>query len=194
MNRSRFLRNAFGLSLFSLWGCQTHSSQTEASNEVEPSASKELEKNIRQELAKAWKRSETMTMTNIEQMPADIFTFKYTEEAMTFSEQWRHCVVYTCGQLSSRADITNPYENIKLPVQMPKEDVTREIKNMYAFVQKAIGELPTEKLFSKCSFAGDDIPIWRLIYALENHIIHHRGQCIVYLRLNGVTPKGYYGW
>jgi uncharacterized damage-inducible protein DinB len=29
---------------------------------------------------------------------------------------------------------------------------------------------------------------------MENHIIHHRGQAIVYLRLNGVKPKGYFGW
>lgn len=77
---------------------------------------------------------------------------------------------------------------------MPKERVIRELKTMYAFVRKTIDELSTEKLSTECDFAGETIPVWRLFYALENHIIHHRGQCIVYLRLNGVTPKGYYGW
>ncbi|MCU0354066.1 MAG: DinB family protein [Cytophagales bacterium] len=29
---------------------------------------------------------------------------------------------------------------------------------------------------------------------MENHIIHHRGQAIVYLRLKGIRPEGYVGW
>ena len=124
-------------------------------------------------------------------MPPELFTFKYTKEAMTFSEQWRHCVIYTCGQLASRVGIKNPYENVKLPIQMSKLDVVKELENMYGFVRRSIMELSDEKLFSHCEFAGETIPVWRLFYAMENHIIHHRGQCVVYLRLNGIVPKGF---
>ena len=130
----------------------------------------------------------------MEQMPPESYFFKYTEEAMTFSEQWRHCVVFTCGQLAGRTALENPYENVKLPVQMPKEEVISEIKKMYAFVRSSIEKLSVQELLAKCEFAGDEIPIWRLIYALESHIVHHRGQCVVYLRLNEVIPKGFYGW
>ncbi|PRX57460.1 DinB family protein [Flagellimonas meridianipacifica] len=149
---------------------------------------------IKEELHLAWVKSEEMTLINVEQMPPDLFTFKYTEEAMSFSEQWRHCVIYTCGQLAGRAGLKNPYENVKLPVQMTKESVIEELKKMYAFVRKSIEGMSMEKLLSECEFAGDVIPVWRLFYAMENHIIHHRGQCVVYLRLNGVVPKGFYGW
>lgn len=149
---------------------------------------------LKQELLAAWLRSEKMTLANMEQMPSESYQFKYTDEAMTFSEQWRHCVVYTCGQLANRAGLTNPYEGVKLPVQLPKEEIIGEIKNMYAFARESIVGLSTERMLSTCEFAGDEIPIWRLFYALENHIIHHRGQCVVYLRLSGVVPKGYYGW
>jgi uncharacterized damage-inducible protein DinB len=55
-------------------------------------------------------------------------------------------------------------------------------------------KISTEQLCAECDFAGDTIPVWRLFYAMENHIIHHRGQCVVYLRLKGVVPKGFYGW
>ena len=65
---------------------------------------------------------------------------------------------------------------------------------MYTYVRQSIEELTSEQLLAKCEFAGDAIPVWRLFYAMENHIIHHRGQCVVYLRLNGAIPKGYYGW
>jgi uncharacterized damage-inducible protein DinB len=199
MNRSRFIKNVLGLGLLSLWGCQTGSGKAELATledkpEKQKSDDQALAQSIRQELKAAWLRSETMTLTNVEQMPPEYFTFKYTKEAMSFAEQWRHCVIYTCGQLSGRAGLKNPYKDVKLPVQMPKEDVVKELKKMYTFVRQSIDELSNEKLLATCKFAGDTIPIWRLFYALENHIIHHRGQCVVYLRLKGVVPKGYYGW
>ena len=149
---------------------------------------------LKKELIDAWLRSEKMTMANVKQMPEEFFTFKYTEEAMSFSEQWRHCVIYTCGQLAGRAGIDNPYDGVKLPVQMPKQDIIKELKNLYTHVRQSITDMSSDKLLSECEFAGETIPVWRLFYAMENHIIHHRGQSIVYLRLKGVVPKGYYGW
>ncbi len=197
MNRILFLRNILGLGLFSTLGCKMEKTKTDTDTVLDGSSltpAAVATKSLRNELIAAWQRSELMTMTNVKQMPPDFFTFKYTDEAMTFSEQWRHCVVYTCGQLAGRAGVINPYENVKLPVQMPKADVITELSNMYAFVRKSIAELSDEKLLSDCEFAGETIPVWRLFYAMENHIIHHRGQCIVYLRLNGIVPKGFYGW
>lgn len=183
MKRSKFLKKIGGLGLLPLLGLK-------ACDPIGPNDANPL----KQELRLAWERSEKMTSTSMEQMPPELFTFKYTDEAMTFAEQWRHCVVYTCAHLSEAAGVKNPYEGVKLPVQMHKEDVLREVKKMYVFVRHAIGELSAEKLYSDYLFAGEQVPLWRLLYALENHIIHHRGQCVVYLRLNGVIPKGYYGW
>ncbi|MEL6533954.1 MAG: DinB family protein [Bacteroidota bacterium] len=183
MKRSKFLRRLGGLGIIPLVGAQACAPE-------EPEAADKL----KQELTAAWLRSEKMTLTSMEQMPPDFYTFQYTEEAMTFSEQWRHCVIFTCGQLAVRTGIENPYKEKKLPVQMPKEQVLGEIKNMYAFIRQSIQELSMDQLQTICEFAGDNIPVWRLLYALESHIVHHRGQCVVYLRLNGVIPKGYYGW
>ena len=197
MNRSRFLKNMFGLGLLSIWGCKNESPKPKFISKNEENQNLELQTDIallKQELADAWNRSERMTLINVEQMPSESFTFKYTDDAMTFAEQWRHCVIYTCGQLSGETGLKNPYSKVKLPVQMTKDHVIKELKNMYSFIQKSIEELSGEKLLANCYFAGKSITVWRLFYALENHIIHHRGQCVVYLRLNGVVPKGFYGW
>jgi len=183
MNRSKFLSSIGVLGFAPVLGL--NSCKNQETEDVEQ---------LRKELLDAWLRSERMTLINMEQMPAESYFYKYTKEAMTFSEQWRHCVIYTFSQLSGCTGVENPYKGIKLPVQMPKEEVIGEIKKMYDFVRSCITSLSYEKLHMECDFAGDVIPVWRLFYALENHIIHHRGQCIVYLRLNGVVPKGYYGW
>ena len=183
MKRSIFLKKLGSLGLLSFGASQVANAATLREAEQQ-----------RKELLAAWYRSEKMTLTNVEQMPPKLFTFRYTDEAMTFSEQWRHCVVYTCGQLASRAGLKNPYQDVKLPVQMPKEDVIEELKNMYTIVRQSIQELSTEQLCAECNFAGDTIPVWRLFSAMEHHIIPHRGQYVVYLRLKGVVPKGFYGW
>jgi hypothetical protein len=148
---------------------------------------------LRNELEAAWTKSEKYSLEIIEQMPDALFGFKYTPEAMSYAEQWRHCAVFTLGQIAGRLKMENPYEKAKPKVDLNKAETITEVKKMYAFVQKAIQETPPEKLYEKTDFAGE-VPIWRLLYAMENHIIHHRGQCIVYLRLKGITPKGYFGW
>lgn len=149
---------------------------------------------IRRELTDAWRSSEKTTLTTIGQMPAELFSYKYTLEAMTFAEQWRHCCLFTTLQLAGRLGVTNPYETQKLPKEMTKEQVVAEVTKFYAYVQDAIQTIPDDKLFAETQFGDGKIPGWRLLYAMENHIIHHRGQCMVYLRLKGVIPEGYVGW
>ncbi len=149
---------------------------------------------LRQELIEAYEMSEKYTLAICEQMPAEHYTYKTVDSVMTFTEQFRHCVVFTLNQISGRTGVKNPNEGRKLPVQMPKEQLIKEVKAMYAFVKKNIAELPEAKLYEKTGFTGGEIPMWRLFYAMENHIIHHRGQCIMYLRDKGVKPQGYFGW
>lgn len=188
MNRFNFLRNLLATSLLPAAalarpaaGIQTNDLAIEAQR-------------VRRELLEAWIMSEKMTLITAGQMPADDFGFKYTPEAMTYAEQWKHCCTFTAGQVAGHLGVENPYKTRKLPKDMTKREVLDELKTMYAFVRQTIETVPDAKLFEKDDYVGDKIPNWRLLYALENHIIHHRGQCMVYVRLKGVTPAGYLGW
>jgi uncharacterized damage-inducible protein DinB len=153
--------------------------------------------NMRSELLKAWQRSETYTLALAAQMPAEHFQYKAADSVMTYTEQWRHCVIYTCNQLSgmlNRDDSPYLQKDLRPSVKMNKEETLDELRKMYAYVRNVIKTTPDKKLFEQVEFAKDEIPVWRFIYAMENHIIHHRGQCIVYLRRKGIKPQGYYGW
>ena len=79
-------------------------------------------------------------------------------------------------------------------MDLNKAEAIGELNKMYAYVRKVIETTPDEQLLGKVDFAKDQIFGWQLIYAMENHIIHHRGQCVVYLRLKNIKPVGYYGW
>ncbi len=149
---------------------------------------------LRQELIDAYDMSEKYSLKMCDQMPAEFYQFKATDSVMTFAEQWRHCVIFSINQLAGRTGVVNPLKERKLPKVMNKEQVVSEVKAMYAFIRKTVRELPEAKLYEKTGFTNGEIPMWRLIYAVENHIIHHRGQVIVYLRLKNIVPEGYVGW
>lgn len=184
MNRLTFIKKMLGGSLL----------PTSVLTNPAPSALAVEAQRVRRELVEAWRMSEKTTLITAGQMPADGFSFKYTPEAMTYAEQWRHCCQFTVGQVAGRLAVANPYETLELPKNMTKEQVMGELKSLYAFIRQTIETMPDAKLFELDEYMGDKMPNWRLLYALENHIIHHRGQCMVYLRLKGVTPEGYLGW
>ena len=183
MNRLHFLKNLLATSLLPASVLARHA-------DLESEAQR-----VRRELLEAWARSETLTLITATQMPAESYDFKYTPEAMTFAEQWRHCCQFTTTLLAERLGIVDPYKKDRdLSKAVTKQQVVEEIKALYSFMRQTITAIPDAKLFEQAEFVGGRIPNWRYLYAMDNHIIHHRGQCMVYLRMNGVTPEGYLGW
>ena len=158
------------------------------------SRSKKELKAFLEEFSPAWKRSQEYTLTGFNQMPEEHLDFHYTPEAMTFRTQFVHCITFTAMQLAGRLEIKNPYENKKDWGKLTKAQVADELKGFYAWVEKVAGETSPERLSKQEGFAGGKIQAWQFFYAMENHIIHPRGQAICYLRLKGITPEGYVGW
>lgn len=151
---------------------------------------------FKQEFLRAWKRSEDYTITIFEQMPEEKLLYKYTPESFTFAFQFIHCIIFSANHVSVRLGVRNPYEKRKRDAWdgITKAQLGKELHDFYAWVRTVVSEAPPKTLLEEEKFAGDTIPKWQLLLALENHIIHHRGQAIVYLRLNGVTPEGFVGW
>jgi len=151
---------------------------------------------FKQEFLRAWERSEEYTLTVFEQMPEEKLLYKYTPESFTFAFQFIHCIIFSANHVAVGFSVPNPYEKRKRDAwnSISKAELAKELRDFYAWVRTVVSEAPPKILLEEEKFAGDTIPKWQLLLGLENHIIHHRGQAIVYLRLNGVTPEGYVGW
>ncbi|MFD2521710.1 DinB family protein [Emticicia soli] len=153
---------------------------------------------FKEEFSVAWKSSLDYTLKIFNQMPEDKFEYKYTPESFTYRTQFVHCITFTTAQICGRLNLPNPYDEKEKQngywKNLSKAQLETELKDFYAWVEKTVLETKPDKLAQLEGYAGDKIPVWRLFYALENHIIHHRGQAICYLRLNGITPIGYIGW
>lgn len=156
------------------------------------------EKVFLKEFLETWESSEKYTMELFNQMPEDKLDWKYTPESFSWRMQFVHCIIFNAAQLAARLEVEDPYDAVTIKggywSKMSKDKLGSELKGFYDWVRKVATETSDEKLNLLTSFGSSDIPLWRLFYALENHIIHHRGQAVCYLRLNGITPIGYVGW
>jgi uncharacterized damage-inducible protein DinB len=159
-------------------------------------AEKKNLKIFKEEFYATWQRSETYTLRIFNQMPEEHLDFRYTAEAFSFRTQFVYCITFTAAQLSGRFEIKNPYEEKKREYwsKLSQKEIAAEISGFYAWIKGVVSEAKTDWLTDEENFAGGKLPKWRFLYAMENHIIHHRGQAIVYLRLKGITPEGYVGW
>jgi len=97
MNRPSFLQKMVDLGLLVFTGCQTDpKDKTQLLASGSGASSIEDKKDLISYFheGRAYVQHDcglrTLTMANIEQMPAEHFTFKYTPETMSFGEQWRH--------------------------------------------------------------------------------------------------------
>lgn len=148
------------------------------------------------EFAAAWERSELYTLKLFNQVTPELLDFKYTPESFSFRTQFVHCIVFNAAQLCGRLNVPNPYKdkNNSHWSKLTKEELAGELKTFYTWVGSLAKDADSKTLLKEQGFSGGPIPMWRMFYAMENHIIHHRGQALCYLRLNGITPEGFVGW
>ncbi len=151
---------------------------------------------FREEFALAWERSELYTLKLYNQITPELLEYKYTPESFSFRTQFVHCIVFNSLQLCGRLGIANPYKdkNNSHWSKLTKEELAEELKQFYKWVGELAANTGEKDLLKEHGFTGGPMPMWKMFYAMENHIIHHRGQALCYLRLNGITPEGFVGW
>lgn len=139
-------------------------------------------------------KSKVYTYAILDQMPDSLYSYKPTPELMTFSEHYVHNAIFTANQLANRLNLENPFKDFKRDRDLNKVETKIEVDRMYAFMTQTLEAMSSEDLEKEIEFGKETIPTWRLFNIVENHNNHHRGYSLVYLRMNGIVPKGYFGW
>lgn len=142
----------------------------------------------------AWEHSRAYTLALADSMPAELYDYKPKEEVFTFGRQFTHCIDFAAGQLMGNGLIESA------PFQQPnwdnydKAQIKAALNGMYDFIDSLAQNLPDSTLQQDIELFGKPTQAWRVFHAIENHTIHHRGQALIYMRLNDITPPGYAGW
>ncbi len=146
------------------------------------------------ESLKKWKNASAYTLELAAAMPQDKFDFKPVEGEMSFGEQLDHI-----GQ--NMTWLAGDYlkgEKFKHPLQDKKERTPAETIELLtaslAFAEEAIANTSPDSLSIVKEFFAGPMSRRQIIALMHDHHTHHRGQLIVYLRLNGIKPPKYRGW
>lgn len=135
------------------------------------------------------------TLSVAQIMPAENYAFKPSADEMSFGRQLLH-LSQNLGWLSSyylNNEDKNPVRESDLKLQQ-KDSIIAVVNKTYKYALQILEHFPPDKLDDTVSFFAGPMNKLQIINLLNDHQTHHRGQLVVYLRLQGIKPPPYVGW
>jgi len=143
-----------------------------------------------------WQRACTYTLEVAEAMPDSLYEYRPVDSVFSFGEHLLHLERNLYG-LSSRYVLQQPRpEMAPLPARMNKHLIIARLQTAITYVNEALAATPDSVLVQPAAgfWGPDDTPRQGIFWLMRDHMTHHRGQLVVYLRLNGIAPPRYRGW
>jgi uncharacterized damage-inducible protein DinB len=142
------------------------------------------------------KLSRAYTLECAQAMPGEKYEFRPVPEVRSFGQQMVHISEAVAGLyelfVENKKAPTHPFsEGGKEPV-LSKEEIIARLGISFDYVERAAARLnPSALRQSTKIFGGKVISKHRMLRFLLDHTTHHRGQTVVYLRLNHIQPPLY---
>ena len=145
------------------------------------------------ELTQKWQNAAEYTLELAESMPADLYDYRPCPECMTFSEQLLH-MTHNMNWLGKRYLNAEPHSMTDFEEITEKEETIEILEEGLENAREAMGNITVEELDETVDFFAGPMTNRQIMHLMHDHLTHHRGQLVVYLRLNGITPPRYRGW
>lgn len=134
-------------------------------------------------------RQEKNLVAAVEEMPADKFAYKPTEQQMTFG----HLVLHIIGSNNHLCSTIGNLPETKPPVPLKESDskdkLVAALKASFEFCSTALDKFDDSKLADEVElFGGHKGPMAFALIALTNDWADHYSSAAMYLRLNGMLP------
>ena len=140
-----------------------------------------------------WKNATEYTLEFARAMPADKYNYAPVPEEMTFARQ----LIHLCGNIIWLSTDYLNAPDFPMDIDHPSEkkaDVIKLLEASFAHATQAINAFPPDQLDMIVDFFDGPMTKRRVFFLLTDHVTHHRGQLVVYLRLNQIAPPRYRGW
>lgn len=130
-----------------------------------------------------------------ETMPEDKYDFKATAESMTFAENLMHigwAMDWHSQSLMGGREARDWNTDTELKVdKKTKKEMISTIEKTFDKTTEFISNFEINKLGENLDYFGTERTKRQILLLLADHITHHRGQMLVYMRLNGLVPPRY---
>ena len=130
-----------------------------------------------------------------EMMPEDKYEFKATPESMSFSEHLMHigwAMDWHSQSLIGGREARDWNTDTELKIdKKSKKEMIATIDKTFDKTIKFISRFDINRLEERLDYFGSNRTKRQVLLLLADHITHHRGQMLVYMRLNGLKPPRY---
>ena len=139
--------------------------------------------------------SRTYLILVAEAMPADNYDFRASQESKTFAENLMHIGYamdwHSQSLLGGRASRDWKTDTTFVVANKSKDDMIARINKTFDETISLIQRFDTTQFDDKLDYLGLERTKRQIFLLLADHITHHRGQMLVYLRMNGLVPPRY---
>jgi uncharacterized damage-inducible protein DinB len=143
-------------------------------------------------LKNVWIKAKEYTMEFAQAMPDDQYGFKPTQEVFSFADQLLHIAGSNYWFFSALKGEKPPVSEEALKSEgKSKADVLKILKESFALGDTYVEGLTDTMAGEELEVGENKIIKWKLVLFAVDHLSHHRGQLVVYLRLNGIKPPEY---
>lgn len=130
-----------------------------------------------------------------ETMPEDKYNFKASPESMTFAENLMHIGYavdwHSQSLLGERESRVWKTDTVYKVANKSKEEMIATINKTFDETKTLIEQFDTTQFDDTLDYFGLLRTKRQIFLLLTDHITHHRGQMLVYMRLNGLVPPRY---
>ena len=134
-------------------------------------------------------RQQKNLVAAVEEMPADKFGYKPTEQQMTFGHLVLHIVGSNNHLCSTIGDVPEVKPSVPLKESDEKDKLVAALKASFEFCSTALAKVDDSKLGDEVElFGGRKGPRAFALIALTNDWADHYSSAAMYLRLNNLLP------
>jgi len=146
---------------------------------------------LKAQLVKDWQRAKEYTRSYLEKMPAGKYSYRPVDSIRSFAEQMLHLAQANVGLVSNGTgkDPIFAGRNLEKSASAQSRDsVVYLTMASYDYCIDAIKGMDASKMDEVVKKWG--LSETRRSWVLKGfeHQTHHRGQCTIYIRMQGITP------
>jgi uncharacterized damage-inducible protein DinB len=139
--------------------------------------------------------SKKYTLLVAEKMPEEHYNFKASEASLSFAQNLLHIGFamdwHSQSLLGEREARTWQTDTIFKVADKSKQEMIALIDKTFDEAIHLISNFDVNNLNDTLDYFGLKRTKRQILLLLADHITHHRGQMLVYLRLNGIVPPRY---
>ena len=147
------------------------------------------------EYLERFEKSKEYLILVAESMPEDKYEFKATPELMSFAENLMHigwAMDWHSQSLMGGREARDWNTDTELKVdKKSKKEMIATINKTFDKTIEFISDFDINKLEERLDYFGANRTKRQILLLLSDHITHHRGQMLIYMRLNGLKPPRY---